>query len=164
MPFEYLFPLDRMLCRLKYDRRLAFGRVLGELVATAVRTRWNPPPDCLVPVPLHPRRLRERRFNQAAELARPIATALGIPLLETAVIRSRATPEQVGLSARERRQNLRDAFVAHGLSGIASVGLVDDVLTTGTTLAELARCVRAAGVTRISVCACARAAGPGRGK
>jgi ComF family protein len=162
-PFLYAHPLDLLMTRLKFGRSLAAGRVLSELWDEAV-TQLSPAlPTLFVPVPLHPTRLRERGYNQAYELLRPLARSLHIPLAESLLARTRATPAQANLDATARRQNLRGAFGFHApaLRGIAPeavhVALVDDVMTTGATLRECARVLRRAGIGRVDVWAVARA-------
>jgi len=162
-PFMYSHPLDLLLTRLKFGRSLAAGRVLSELWLDAFAETTPARPDLLIAVPLHPSRLRERGYNQALELAKPLARALQIPLEEKLLSRTRATPAQANLDAATRRQNLRGAFVfdartlyEHKLSAL-HVALVDDVMTTGATLRECARLLRRAGVGRVDVWAFARA-------
>jgi len=158
VPLRYGHPLDLLEARFKFHADLAAGRVLGEqLVECAAR---DPPqrPSMIVPVPLHVARLRERGYNQALELARPLARALGVPLRHDVLLRTRATPAQTGLDARMRRRNLRGAFaVAPGFAWPDHVALFDDVMTTGATLREATRTLRRAGVARVDVWALARA-------
>jgi ComF family protein len=162
-PFVYAHPLDLLMTRLKFGRSLAAGRVLSELWTETIAAFCPQLPGLFVPVPLHRSRLRERGYNQALELIRPLARALGIPLAESLLSRTRATPAQASLDAATRRQNLRGAFEldASALGGTAPgsahVALVDDVMTTGATLRECARVLRRAGVGRIDVWALARA-------
>ena len=143
---RYEPPIDRLLPRFKFHGDLAAGRLLAQLLADVASTA--PRPDALVPVPLHRRRLRERGYDQALELARPLAKALALPLAKDALVRRRATTPQTDLGGRARRRNLEGAFAVRGPLP-AHVALVDDVLTTGTTLAEAARTLRAAGVERV---------------
>ncbi|HEY0180687.1 MAG TPA: ComF family protein [Dokdonella sp.] len=155
-PFRYAPPLDALETRFKFHRDLAAGRVLGELLVERARVERPPRPAALVPVPLHRARLRERGYNQALELARPLARAFAIPLATDALLRARDTPAQTGLDAAARRRNLRGAFVvAAPLPD--HVALVDDVMTTGATVREAARALRRAGVARVDVWALARA-------
>ena len=156
--FDYAFPVDRMLQALKFRGALVNGRVLGELLANHVARRAPALPAAIVPMPLHRRRLAERGFNQAYEIARPLARRFGLPLETGRVERVRATLEQTGLDARGRRANLRGAFVAAGGAWPAHVAVVDDVMTTGSTAVELARSLRRAGVRRVDVWCVARAA------
>ena len=161
-PWTYAFPLDRLLPRFKFHGDLAAGALVAGRLAEALRDA--PRPDALVPVPLHRRRLRERGYDQALELARPLARALGLPLLAGGLRRERATAAQSDLDAKARRRNVRGAFaVVAGTRWPAHVALVDDVMTTGATLRECARVLRAAGVARVDVWVAARAAAAGGG-
>lgn len=157
-PFLYTHPLDLLEARFKFRRDLAAGRVLAELMVMRVRVDGPALPLLIVPVPLHRLRLRERGYNQALELALPLARALGIPLRHDALIRTRPTPPQTGLDAKARRRNLRGAFeVAPTVEWPAHVVLLDDVMTTGATLREAAKTLHRAGVNRVDVWALARA-------
>jgi ComF family protein len=107
---------------------------------------------------LHPGRLRERGFNQAWELARPLAHALGVPACADLIERHRATAPQTGLGAAARRRNLRGAFRVRAEAAVPPhVALFDDVMTTASTLAECARLLRRAGAARVDAWALARA-------
>jgi ComF family protein len=157
-PYVYAHPLDLLMMRLKFGRSLAAGRVLSELWTAATAELAPPRPDLLVPVPLHPSRLRERGYNQALELAKPLATAFAIPLAANLLSRERATIAQTGLDAVARRRNLRGAFrVSSDAALPAHVVVLDDVMTTGATLRECAVTLRRAGVSRVDVWALARA-------
>ena len=126
-------------------------------MAEAIRGDAQPLPELILPVPLHHRRLRERGFNQALELARPIAAGLGLPLDWHHAQRLRATDPQSDLPAKLRSHNVKGAFtVAPGLA-VSSVAIVDDVMTTGHTVNELAVMLRGSGVRSVSVWVCARA-------
>jgi ComF family protein len=117
-------------------------------------------PDQLIPVPLHADRLRERGFNQAVELARPIARHFGLPLNLKGVRRVLPTPPQSDLSRKQRLKNIRGAFeVVQGIAQPVSghVVIIDDVMTTGSTADELAKVLRRAGAERVEVWVCARA-------
>lgn len=154
-PFRYGWPLDRLETRFKFGADLAAGRVLAEL--------WRgeaPPaqrPDLIVPVPLHRARLRQRGYNQSLELARPLAAAVGAPLRHDVLERIRGTSAQTELDRAARRSNVRGAFRARGATLPAHVVLLDDVMTTGATLAECARVLKRAGAKRVDVWALARA-------
>lgn len=114
-------------------------------------------PAVLVPIPLHRSRLRERGYDQALELARPLARHLGLPLQTQALTRVRDTSAQSRLDARQRRRNLRDAFTWNrDIAMPAHVVLIDDVMTTGATLHSAARALRRAGAVRIDAWVCAR--------
>lgn len=157
-PFVYAPPLAGLLTRFKFGGELAAGRVLAEVAVEQWRACPPALPGALIPVPLHPARLRERGYNQSLELARPLARACGLPVLAEALRRERATPAQSGLSALARRRNLRGAFRTDGRDALpAHVAIVDDVMTTGATARECALALRRAGVARVDVWAIARA-------
>ncbi|GAB3338396.1 ComF family protein [Marilutibacter aestuarii] len=157
--FVYGFPLDRLLPGAKFHGDLAASRALGEWMAARM---WRHLPDdawpqALVPVPLHRTRLRQRGYDQALELARPLARRLRLPLRDDLLTRVRDTAPQSRLDAAERRRNLRHAFaVRDDVRVPGHVVLVDDVMTTGTTLHAAARALRRAGVGRVDAWVCAR--------
>ncbi|HVI59461.1 MAG TPA: ComF family protein [Luteimonas sp.] len=153
--FVYAAPLDRLLPRFKFHHDLAAGRLLAQLMAGGLADAQRP--QALLPVPLHRARLRARGYDQALELARPLARALRLPLLPGALRRVRPTAPQSELDAVHRARNLRGAFaVAPGAALPAHVALVDDVMTTGATLHAAARALRRAGVARVDAWVCAR--------
>ena len=155
--FDYAFPLDRLLPRLKFHRDFAAGRVLAQCMAW--RCAGWPRPEALLPIPLHHARLRQRGYDQALELAKPLARALQLPLLGNALRRGKTTTAQSRLDAEARRRNLRDAFVVAGGTALpAHVALLDDVMTTGATLHSAAGALRRAGVSRVDAWVCARVA------
>src|SRR5690606_31747156 len=140
--FTYAPPVDGLLQRLKYGRDLAAGALLSSLVLEGLRAAL--PADALVPVPLHASRLGARGYNQALELARPLARAFAVPLRSGLLHRTRPTAAQTGLDAAARRHNVRGAFAAAG-DVPARVLLLDDTMTTGATLADCARALRQGG-------------------
>jgi len=155
--------------RFKYPRRGLAGldpaprSVVEALVLEAAgeaARRVGSPPDLIVPVPLHSSRLRSRGFNPAQLLARAVARRCRVDADPVALERLRATPSQTGLDREQRRRNVRGAFRARRPSRTpARIWLVDDVVTTGSTLAECARALRRAGAeTVVGICA-ARALG-----
>jgi ComF family protein len=156
-----VYPVDRLITGAKFRRRLQHARVLGELLAAAVAEALQrgavDRPEILVPVPLHPRRLGERGFNQALEITRPLAKRLRVPVCADLCARVRPTAEQTGLAAAERRRNVRRAFVASRAAAGARVAVVDDVITTGSTAAAVAQALREAGSAHIQVWTAARA-------
>lgn len=152
--WHYAPPVDGLIQQLKFGQGLHLVRLFAELLAE--RLIEAPRPDCILPVPLHPRRQRERGFNQALEIARPLARHLGCRVDAVSCVRTRATPPQAQLSASQRRRNLRDAFaLTRPLPG-RHIAVLDDVMTTGSTLAALAELLRRAGAERIDVWVCAR--------
>lgn len=154
--FHYQPPVDRMITGLKFHDRLVNAVLMGKLLAESIVGRDFPLPDALLPVPLHHQRLRERGFNQALELARPLAKVWQIPLLTRTVKRIRATQVQMELPARQRHRNIRGAFACADQLTIKRVGIVDDVMTTGSTVNELARVLKRHGVEQVDVFAIAR--------
>lgn len=148
----YEYPVDRLVAAAKFGRRVHVAQGLGRLLASRAPNLASPP-DAVVPVPLHWRRESHRGFNQAEEIARVIAAERGWPLRTRFCHRARPTAEQSALGAGQRRENLRAAFALRDPAAVARcrhVLLVDDVLTTGATLAALASLFRAAGVPRIT--------------
>jgi ComF family protein len=155
--FDYAFPLDRLLPRLKFHGDFAAGRVLAQAMAERCTSLLRP--DAIVPMPLHRARLRQRGYDQALELAKPLAHALRLPLLADALQRRKTTTAQSRLDAAARQRNLREAFVVVGNQCLpAHVVLIDDVMTTGATLHAAARALRKAGVQRVDAWVCARVA------
>jgi ComF family protein len=156
-PYLYQYPLDRLIHRFKYGGQLDVGRVLAELTGRALEAHGAPRPHALIPVPLARVKERKRGFNQALELAKPIGRALAVPIRMDLCTRVRTTQDQAGLAARDRRRNVRGAFVASKARMPRHVALIDDVLTTGSTCDELARVLKAAGAERVDVWVVARA-------
>ena len=151
----YAPPLDRLLLRFKFHGDLAAGRLLTQLMAQAFAGR--PRPAALLPVPLHRSRLRQRGYDQALELARPLARSLDLPLLDGLLTRRHATAPQSQLDASARKRNLKDAFHVQPSTLLPlHVTLVDDVMTTGATLQAAALALRRAGVARVDAWVCAR--------
>jgi ComF family protein len=158
-PLLYTWPLDQLLQRFKFNGDLATGRLLGELLADYLAAGLTIKPDLLIPVPLHAARLCERGFNQALELARPVARRLRLHVANHNVcVRSKDTAVQSKLDAVERRRNLHGAFAIHRPLTSAHVAILDDVLTTGATAATLALALRQAGAASVQVWCLARAA------
>jgi ComF family protein len=156
----YEFPVSQMVCRFKFGRSLACGRVLSRELIRAVRKRSACLPDCILPVPLHRLRLFSRAFNQAEVLAREAGKALDIPVYGSILRRRRRTRAHSGLDAASRKKNIRGAFACSIPAGkqafFKHVALVDDVMTTGATLAECSRTLKKAGAESVSVWIAAR--------
>jgi ComF family protein len=157
-PFRYAWPLDRLESRYKFGADLAAGRVLSNLWQREPRPLELP--QLLLTVPLHRQRLHQRGYNQALELARPLARSFALPLRHDVLQRIRSTPAQTELDAPARRRNMRGAFVLADTPLPAHVALLDDVMTTGATLAECTRVLLRGGVQRVDVWALARAPSP----
>lgn len=145
--FRYGFPVDRLVQALKYEQRLPLAAWFADALLA-----HGPPSgqhDLLLALPLAPRRLAERGFNQALEIARPLARALGLPLALDLCVRAFDAPPQASLPWQARQRNVRGAFeVRRDLSGL-SVLVVDDVMTTGASLNELARTLKKHGAARV---------------
>jgi ComF family protein len=150
-------PADFMVRQLKFGGERSFARVLGLLLAETRLRAGGLLPVALVPVPLHLQRLRERGYNQAAELARFAARRLRLPVWARALERHRATVAQSGLPAAARGANVQGCFTARPLPPGCRVALVDDVFTTGSTAQEAARCLREAGAAEVEVWVACRA-------
>jgi ComF family protein len=159
--FRYEWPLDSLVTRFKFAADLAAGAVLARLLHAYLVERvaaTDGSPRLMMPIPLHEDRLRERGFNQALELARPLARLSGIALAVEGMHRLRATPRQTGLNALHRRRNVRGAFVVDVDVRDRHVVLVDDVITTAATVRECAKTLKRAGAASVQVWAVARAA------
>lgn len=152
--FHYAFPVDRMIQQYKYREQLALAPLFGSLLAESLKDSLA---DVWLPMPLHANRLRERGFNQAVEIARELARRTGIPMQAAWATRDRDTPPQAGLKREARRKNMRGAFhCSDAVSGMR-VGIVDDVMTTGSTLDALAETLKNAGAVEVSCAVIARA-------
>ncbi len=154
---RYAYPVDHMVQRLKYSGAVAYGRVLGELLADRLGVHRAPLPDCIIPMPLAQQRFRERGYNQAIEIAAVLERRLPVRVRTDLVERIRHTHEQAELDRQQRRRNLRGAFAMCGELPGGHVAIVDDVVTTGSTANELARVLKRAGARRVEVWAVARA-------
>ena len=159
IPYRYEPPLSSLILRLKFQRRVEMAAPLGAVLVDSMRARPAPPPDVIVPVPLHAARLRQRGFNQALEIARPLSKSLGLPLAPRLVKRLRDTAAQSSLADPvARRGNVRGAFEVNKerCARIAHAAIVDDVVTTGATVNEIARTLRRAGIARVDLWSLAR--------
>lgn len=145
--YAYGGPMGDALRRLKYEARTDLVAILGALFADDC-TELAGSIDIVVPIPLHPRRLRERGFNQAALLARPVAQTLAVPLDTRVLARVRDTRAQAGLDATSRAHNVKGCLVARPLRG-RRILVIDDVRTTGATFTEAFRALREAGASEV---------------
>ena len=158
--YPYRFPLDVLLQGYKYHQRMHQGRTLQSLFLEAalagVERGALRRPDVVIPVPLHAAKLRERGFNQSLELATPVAQALDARIAPRLIRRVRATQSQTGLPHASRAKNVRKAFQCREPVTGRTVALVDDVVTTASTVGEVARVLKQAGAKRVDVWAFAR--------
>jgi ComF family protein len=152
---HYSYPVDVAIKALKFKRKLFYAPAFSEVLCSAENLLPDGI-DAVLPVPLHWRRKAYRGFNQATEIAKPLASLLGLPLLR-GFHRSKATPFQSGLAARDRTRNLQRAFRATRTITHSHVLIVDDVLTTGATVRAVAKTLLASGVSEVSVLTVARA-------
>ena len=154
--FIYAQPLEWMIHQLKFNAKLSFATTMSALAEPHLPV-LNSRPDCIVPVPLHLKRIKERGFNQALELVKPLAQKLAIPIDTKSCFRKNSTSAQTGLNAKHRRQNIKDAFVFKNTHKYKYIVLFDDVVTTGSTMGELAKIIKLQGVERVDVWSLARA-------
>ena len=157
-PMQYHAPISVLMSRFKFHQDLAAGRLLAELFCR--HTKDVELPDAVVPVPLHGKRLRQRGFDQALELAKSIVRGRPLCLRSDILSRIRYTEAQTDLNAVERRKNCKDAFVLNTRILPQHIALIDDVMTTGTTVGECAKVLKSAGVKRVDVWVMARVAMP----
>lgn len=151
IPYRYSDPLAPLIQQLKFNHKLHLARLLGTLMLETLQQQIDTPPDLILPVPLHPKRLRQRGFNQALEIIRAPANSLGIPIDLASCSRTVHTEAQSGLTAAARRENLKQAFtVTKPLNG-ASIALFDDVITTGSTIRAATHALREGGAGKIQV-------------
>lgn len=165
--FDYAYSLFRyeaeiigLVHQLKFSEKICHARSIGEMLRAKFEQELLPEhgrPDCLLPVSLHKSRLRQRGFNQSIEIARVIEKEFKIPIDHDTVIRQRSTESQTGLDAQQRRKNIRGAFSMVTEASYDHVLIIDDVITTGSTVNELARVLKKANVERVGVLSIARA-------
>lgn len=154
--FAYAEPVSRLVGKLKFQGQIQLARLLGELLVDRI-ARTDSTAQAILPVPLHPRRLRQRGFNQALEIARPLGRARSLPILNDTVYRHRDTEPQSSQTATHRRQNVRGAFSLRRHPPYRHLAIVDDVMTSGHTVNEIAQLLRRAGVIHIEIWCVARA-------
>ena len=156
----YDYPVDHLVQRFKFQRNLACGQLLADELLHEILRRVGQSraslPQVLIPVPLHFARRFHRGFNQAEFLARQLGKQLGIPVRVNGLRRIKSTPAQSGLDRKARRKNLKGAFSCQDMTGL-ELALIDDVLTTGSTLGECVAVMKTAGAARVSVWVAARA-------
>jgi len=158
--FRYEEEIINLVHQLKFGEKISYARSIGELLLTTMVDRLLPEqgmPDCVIPVPLHDRRLRERGYNQSTEIARVLAKKMDLPIAQGKVLRQRSTLTQTGLKADERQRNIKGAFKVVSELNDKHVLVVDDVITTGSTVNELAKVLKKSGVERVGVLSIARA-------
>lgn len=155
-PYRYQVPIDSLITGFKFHRKLGNGRLLSLLLLDILKRNESSLPDIIIPIPLHRKRVTERGFNQALELARPISRHFSLPLDLSSCIRKQPTAPQMSLEKRSRLQNIKGAFEIRRSIGFRHVALLDDVVTTGATASELAALLKKQGAERVDVWAVAR--------
>lgn len=157
---HYKKPITNLIAQMKYQQQLSIAKLFGEYMAEKLINKVDDStlilPQAILPVPLHTKRLRERGFNQAIELARPVAKRLQLPILTQECIRIRATEKQSLTRAGAREDNIKNAFSAEFTQPVMHVALIDDVITTGNTISAVSKSLKKAGVQRIDVWCVAR--------
>jgi ComF family protein len=156
-PFVYHGAIAYLIKKLKFNNQYQNAKLLGQLFTAELSAEKNSLPECIIPVPLHKNRYQQRGFNQSLEIARTVSKNLDIPLALTHCIRHRDTPHQVGLSADERFENIKQAFSLVKPLAYQHIAVFDDVMTTGSTVAEIAELLKTAGAETVEVWVCARA-------
>lgn len=160
IPWNYDMPISKYITQLKFSGNLRYGKLLGSLLAEylSLHLPHHSMPQCLIPMPLHPKRLHQRGFNQALEIARPISKQFNIPINSFLCVRNKNTLPQTKLSADKRQKNLNQAFSVTPQSRLPSfVAIIDDVMTTASTANELSSVLKQHGVERVEIWCTARA-------
>ncbi|MEJ2682697.1 MAG: ComF family protein [Gammaproteobacteria bacterium] len=161
--FHYRFPIDHMIQELKFHKQLHHLELLSHYLAEQIYFAEHNAPqhsiDGIIPIPLHPQRLRQRGYNQSYWLAKSLGKRLNLPVWDHCCIRTKNTQAQSTLSAKKRAENLHAAFQIRRekLPTAQHVAILDDVLTTGATMEALTQTLHSAGIKRISIWTLAKA-------
>lgn len=158
-PFIYKPPISYLITQLKFYHQLWCGQVLGLLLASKIEDYYHGKtlPEAIIPIPLHRQRLRQRGFNQAVQIAKPLSRQLKIPLYRNDFIRHKYTEPQSELTAAQRKHNISAAFSTRKKRPLKYVAVLDDVITTGQTLREFSKTLKKQGINEIDLWSCARA-------
>src|SRR3990167_5338215 len=148
--FHYQPPLTKLIPDYKFHDKLVYGKIFSELLLEKLYHR-SELPQALIPVPLHSKRLQERGYNQALELAKPLAKRLRLPLLCNICQRHKATAAQSNLPANKRQTNVKNAFSLKKSIPYTHIAMIDDVITTGNTVNELSRLLKQNNVHMIEI-------------
>jgi ComF family protein len=152
--FRYAHPVDAMLQRYKYQHRLHLAEPLADMIMEKLQEQSSP--DLIIPMPLHPQRLKERGFNQSLEIARHLANRMQLPMEAAAVVRTKFSPPQASLPLKARVKNMKHAFACTRRFDGLRIALVDDVMTTGASLNALAKAIKDAGAEQVECWVLAR--------
>jgi ComF family protein len=150
-PFEYQTPIKDLICALKYNDRAEYAKIVGRLLASEVKQNQTSLPDVIIPVPIHISRLRSRGFNQAKLIADEVGKELNIKVLNSTLTKTRATLPQAQQSLINRKKALRNCFALQKKLSAQNVAIIDDVVTTGSTVNEIAKILKKNGVDYIQV-------------
>lgn len=156
-PFSYEYPVTELIKSLKYNNNIEIARELGIALLNIITHESRPLPEVILPVPLHPLRIMGRGFNQAMEISYEISRGLKLPVDNSLIKRVRHTAPQFNLGPAERLKNLSGAFKLSCGSDYRSVAIVDDIVTTGTTVNVIAGLLKKTGTKFVEVWSCARA-------
>ena len=155
-PFLYDEVMRFLISQLKFHRNYKHARLLGILLANYLAETAEIA-ECIIPIPLHPKRYRQRGFNQSIEIARHLSKRLNIPLDLNSCVRQKDTTHQTELPAKKRKTNIKNAFSVIKPINYQHIAIVDDVMTTGATVEALAQTLKRHGVGRVDIWVCARA-------
>ena len=158
--FRYEDEIISLIHQLKFREKISYARSIGELLLATAVAELVPEqgkPDCIIPVPLHNKRLRKRGYNQSTEIARVLAKKLSIGIAHDAVVKKQSTQAQSELTAKERMKNIKGVFSVSSKLNYKHALIIDDVITTGATVNELAKVLKKNGVERVGVLSIARA-------
>jgi len=155
-PFMHQGEIRYLINQLKFHGAYKHSHILGLLLAEHIAKTINPA-KLIIPVPLHPIRYRQRGFNQTLEIAKTISKELSIPFNNSCCQRRKNTPHQISLTAKQRHKNIKNAFQVVDKINTPHIAILDDVFTTGATVNELAKTLKASGVKQVDIWVCARA-------
>lgn len=156
--FNYQTPVSQLILAMKFHRKLAYARLLAEILAEKAKEHYSKrlKPDLIIPMPLHPNRLKQRGYNQTLELVKPLAKKLNVLFSTELCSRVIDTHTQSSMIASNRWHNVKHAFVAHTSFKNMHILIVDDVITTGSTVCALSQKLKLAGAKTIDVWCCAK--------
>jgi ComF family protein len=155
--FNYEKPITQLITHYKFHEKLSLSAFFAAEWIAFFKKNNVPLPDSIIPIPLHPKRLQTRGFNQALEIAKPLGKYFKIPVDHKSCIRIRNTEAQLHLSAEKRQRNIKNAFTVSKNISARHIAIFDDVMTTGSTVGELCSALKKSGVQEVSVFCCARA-------
>jgi ComF family protein len=153
--FQYKSPIDYFIKQVKFQHSLILAELLGKLMVKQISEQKITLPEAIIPIPLHNKRIRQRGYNQALEIARPLARQLNIPIVTNCLIRNKHTRPQTDCSIKERKKNMLNSFAVAKPTTYKTIAIIDDVITTGSTVNEAARTLKTSGVERVYAWSCA---------